>query len=76
MVASQEGPRVLGSGFSDGVGGRDRTCAVSGSGLYRAELQGSKMKKGKGFLKPNFELLPNLNTFLVGTLDVFMLNRS
>ena len=45
-------------------------------GVGYTELSCSKLKKGKGFLKPNFELLPNLNTFLVGTLDVFMLNRS
>jgi len=40
------------------------------------ELGCSKLKNWKGFLKPNFELLPNLKTFLVGTLVVFLLNRS
>jgi hypothetical protein len=40
------------------------------------ELGCGRLKKGKGFLKPNFDLLPNLKTFLVGTLVVFLLNKS
>ncbi len=35
----------------------------------------SKLKKSKGLSKPNFDLLPNLKTFLVGMLVVFLLNR-
>ena len=40
------------------------------------EVGCSKLQKSKGFLKPNFGLGPNLTTFLVGTLVVFLLNRS
>ena len=52
-------PRDFEDLLADGVGQGDRARAYAepDGGLYRAG--GSKLKKGKGFLKPNFGVGPN-----------------
>ena len=44
--------------MGEGSDGRDRPRTEPGGGY--TELGGGKLKKGKGFLKPNFELGPSL----------------
>jgi hypothetical protein len=65
-----------GNGFFLGVGERQPTPNLCRDRWWgNTELGGGKLKKSKGLSKPNFDLLPNLKTFLVGMLVVFLLNR-